>query len=224
MPRGVAVPPARGRRVVVGRSRPCTGGDHSDAWSARFRASRKCRTKVFGAVRILRRRNEAHLSAEEAEAGQDPRIPRTDEHPWRPRDPQAPAPQRPEAPHGLDGGEATPASLAQRRVRPRLSRRLIECDPLPRALHLPAQGRGRSRREARRIREPQDRRRGRPQPGQEGAARSLLELAERLPAKYDFVLVARPDIAELIEREGTAGVTTSIEEALAGTSLTERST
>jgi ribonuclease P protein component len=49
-------------------------------------------------------------------------------------------------------------------------------------------------------------------------------LAERLPAKYDFVLVARPDLSELLEREGTAGVTTSIEEALAGTSLTERST
>ena len=49
-------------------------------------------------------------------------------------------------------------------------------------------------------------------------------IAERLPAKYDFVLVARPDLAELLKREGTAGVTTSIEEALAGTSLTERST
>jgi ribonuclease P protein component len=49
-------------------------------------------------------------------------------------------------------------------------------------------------------------------------------IAERLPAKYDFVLVARPDLSELLEREGTAGVTTSIEEALAGTSLTERST
>jgi ribonuclease P protein component len=49
-------------------------------------------------------------------------------------------------------------------------------------------------------------------------------IAERLPAKYDFVLVARPDLSGLLEREGTAGVTTSIEEALAGTSLTERST
>jgi ribonuclease P protein component len=49
-------------------------------------------------------------------------------------------------------------------------------------------------------------------------------IAERLPPKYDFVLVARPDLSELLEREGTAGVTTSIEEALAGTSLTERST
>jgi ribonuclease P protein component len=49
-------------------------------------------------------------------------------------------------------------------------------------------------------------------------------LAERLPEGYDFVLVARPDLAELIEKEGAAGVTRSIEEALAGASLGGRST
>lgn len=49
-------------------------------------------------------------------------------------------------------------------------------------------------------------------------------LADRLPERYDFVLVARPDLSDLFEREGTPGVTTSIEEALAGSSLTERST
>src|SRR4051794_18878400 len=49
-------------------------------------------------------------------------------------------------------------------------------------------------------------------------------LAERLPARYDFVLVARPDLSELLEREGTAGVTKSLEEALAGTALEGRST
>jgi ribonuclease P protein component len=48
--------------------------------------------------------------------------------------------------------------------------------------------------------------------------------AEQLPEGYDFVLVARPDLAELIEKEGTAGVTRSIEEALAGSSLGGRST
>jgi ribonuclease P protein component len=41
-------------------------------------------------------------------------------------------------------------------------------------------------------------------------------LSERLPAGHDFVLVARPEIGELIEREGTSGVAASIEEALAG--------
>jgi ribonuclease P protein component len=41
------------------------------------------------------------------------------------------------------------------------------------------------------------------------------ELADRLPAGHDFVLVARPGIGELIERDGTPGVRASIEEALA---------
>lgn len=45
-------------------------------------------------------------------------------------------------------------------------------------------------------------------------------LADRLPPRHDFVLVARPEIGELIEREGTDGVRGSIEEALRG----ERST
>jgi ribonuclease P protein component len=49
-------------------------------------------------------------------------------------------------------------------------------------------------------------------------------LSEKLPENYDFVLVARPDLSDLLEREGTAGVTTSIEEALAGSSLGGRST
>jgi hypothetical protein len=41
-------------------------------------------------------------------------------------------------------------------------------------------------------------------------------LADRLPAGHDFVLVARPEIGDLIEREGATGVSGSIEEALAG--------
>jgi ribonuclease P protein component len=49
-------------------------------------------------------------------------------------------------------------------------------------------------------------------------------LAEELPQSYDFVLVARPDLSELLEKEGTVGVTASIEEALAGSGLGERST
>jgi len=42
-------------------------------------------------------------------------------------------------------------------------------------------------------------------------------LAERLPARHDFVLVARPEIGALVERDGADGVRTSIEEALSGT-------
>jgi ribonuclease P protein component len=43
-------------------------------------------------------------------------------------------------------------------------------------------------------------------------------LSERLPASHDFVLVARPEIGELIEREGSTGARTSIEEALTAAS------
>jgi ribonuclease P protein component len=49
-------------------------------------------------------------------------------------------------------------------------------------------------------------------------------LSERLPDAHDFVLVARPEIGELIEREGGSGVRASIEEALAGASKGKRST
>ncbi len=41
-------------------------------------------------------------------------------------------------------------------------------------------------------------------------------VSDRLPAQHDFVLVARPEIGELIEREGMAGVQASLEEALSG--------
>jgi len=49
-------------------------------------------------------------------------------------------------------------------------------------------------------------------------------IADRLPARHDFVLVARPEIEALIEREGTAGVRASIEEALGQGAEGERST
>ena len=49
-------------------------------------------------------------------------------------------------------------------------------------------------------------------------------LGDRLPQRHDFVLVARPELADLIEREGAAGVATSIEEALEGSGAGGRST
>jgi len=49
-------------------------------------------------------------------------------------------------------------------------------------------------------------------------------LAERLPEQHDFVLVARPEIGDLIEREGAGGVKGTLEEALAHTSSEGRST
>jgi ribonuclease P protein component len=40
-------------------------------------------------------------------------------------------------------------------------------------------------------------------------------LGERLPEGYDFVLVARPDVAGLVEREGTGGVEGALRELFA---------
>jgi ribonuclease P protein component len=40
------------------------------------------------------------------------------------------------------------------------------------------------------------------------------ELSDRLPPRHDFVVVARPEIGALVERDGAAGVRGSIEEAL----------
>jgi len=49
-------------------------------------------------------------------------------------------------------------------------------------------------------------------------------LADRIPEQHDFVLVARPDISELIEREGSAGVEANIGEALSAFAGKGRST
>jgi ribonuclease P protein component len=43
-------------------------------------------------------------------------------------------------------------------------------------------------------------------------------LSDRLPPRHDFVIVARSEIGDLVEREGTPGVTASLEEALAAAS------
>jgi ribonuclease P protein component len=49
-------------------------------------------------------------------------------------------------------------------------------------------------------------------------------LSEQVPGSHDFVLVARPEIGDLIEREGSVGVRASIEEALTGSAGKGRST
>jgi ribonuclease P protein component len=49
-------------------------------------------------------------------------------------------------------------------------------------------------------------------------------LSDRLPAGHDFVLVARPEINALIEQDGLAGATASIEEALSSFAPSRRST
>jgi ribonuclease P protein component len=51
------------------------------------------------------------------------------------------------------------------------------------------------------------------------------EASDRLPQGHDFVLVARPEIGDLIEREGLGGAQTSLDEALAEAGISsERST
>ena len=49
-------------------------------------------------------------------------------------------------------------------------------------------------------------------------------LTDQLPPRHDFVIVARAEIGDLIEREGSAAATKSLEEALAGSSSGKRST
>ncbi len=41
-------------------------------------------------------------------------------------------------------------------------------------------------------------------------------LSDRLPERHDFVIVARSELGELVDREGTEGVAKNLEEALAG--------
>jgi len=51
------------------------------------------------------------------------------------------------------------------------------------------------------------------------------EAADRLPEGHDFVLVARPEIGELIEKDGLAGARASLDEALSEAGIpSERST
>jgi ribonuclease P protein component len=42
------------------------------------------------------------------------------------------------------------------------------------------------------------------------------ELADRLPADHDFVIVARPDARELAERDGTEGIGRALDELVPG--------
>jgi ribonuclease P protein component len=49
-------------------------------------------------------------------------------------------------------------------------------------------------------------------------------LSDDLPAGHDFVIVARAEIGDLIDRDGSAGATKCLEEALASASSGGRST
>ena len=219
----------RGRRVGgVGR----TARDHRTGQRRPAPAARP--TPQFAAERIRPERDrvaglrrglyclagrEADLAAQEAQAGPDPRVSRPDAHALRPRHHQAPAPQGPQAADAVSAGSRP---RGERRKRGRLSRsgdfdrvyreRPVAREPLPGPLRVPARRpRDDGEDPPRGLGEPQGRRRRRAQCGEAGAARGILGLGDALPAGHDFVLVARPDVAGLIEREGTAGVATALE-------------
>jgi ribonuclease P protein component len=50
------------------------------------------------------------------------------------------------------------------------------------------------------------------------------QLAEELPSGHDFVLVARPGIEEMIERDGSPGATKALREVVAESGLSGGST
>jgi ribonuclease P protein component len=47
-------------------------------------------------------------------------------------------------------------------------------------------------------------------------------LADRVPDRYDYVLVARPDIGGLVEREGTDGVVACLEDVIRDSGIGRR--
>ena len=127
---------------------------------------------------------EAHLAAKEAQASEDPRFSQSYAHALRPRRAPAPAGKGPQAPYPLmpaGGPEAWPP-LAERRLRPRLSRGPLALESLLRALRLPARRRRRRARGRRRrgraspgpVGQPQGRRRGRAKRGQARDPRGFL--------------------------------------------------
>jgi ribonuclease P protein component len=166
-------------------------------------------------------RNEAHLPAEEAQAGQDPRVSGADEHPRGSRDPQTTSAQGPEAPHPIVAPKRRRLSRSgefDRVYRDGSSHatRYLVLYSFPRRdddTHEVRLGVSASRKLGGAV----DRNR---------VKRVLREafwrLSEQLPPDHDFVLVARPDIADLVESEGADGVSKSIEEALAGSSPGKR--
>ena len=155
---------------------------------------------------------EAHLSAQEAQAGPHARVPRAHAYARRPRDPRAPPPQGPQAADALRMGEGPGAESGRSRKGRR--RRLSRSAEFERVYR---EGRSHASRHlvlhsfprtsdadgpaARDLGRPQGGRRGRAQPDEAPAARGVLVRGRRTSRPgHDFVLVARPDAAELAER------------------------
>ena len=183
-------------------------------YSARPRSDARARDPLAD----LTLRDEAHLPAQEAQARPHARLPRPHADPQRPRGHQAPPPQGPQAPDPVDSGSGG-AWRAKREPgrRGRLSRSgdfdrayrdgRSQRQPLPGPLRVPAPGRRGRGRSPGRVGEPQGRRRGAAKQGQARPSRGVLGARRAsCPPTHDFVLVARPDLPGLVEREGAQGV------------------
>src|SRR5215212_9604189 len=209
------------------RRRP-DGGRNDGAFLPAGRV-RGCRPRVHAGVRCAgrypRRRDEADLSAQEAQARPHPRLPCPHEHPRRAPRAQAAPGQGPQAPDGV-----APAVAAKRR---RLSRS-AEFERVYR------QGRSKGNRFLVLYAFPRSEEDAASRPADEDGPRLGLSVsrkvggavdrarvkrclreafwteAERLPAGSDYVVVARPDAKGLTEREGTGGMRRSLAELVDG--------
>jgi len=164
--------------------------------------------------------HEADLPAQEEEARQDPRLPRAQSHPLGPGDPPAPAAEGPQAAHPL-----TLAGPDRRDGRPR--RRLSRSGDFDRVyrdgssrgnrflvLYSFARGEDQASGEARLGVSVGRKVGGAVQRNKVKRAirESFWQLAGELPGGHDYVIVARPGIEGLVERDGAEGVRESLAE------------
>lgn len=164
--------------------------------------------------------DEADLSAKEAEARPDPRIQGPQRDPLGTGDPQAPAAEGPQAPHPL-----TLAEQGRRDARPR--RRLSRSGDFDRVyrdgssrgnrflvFYSFARGDEQASGEARLGVSVGRRVGGAVQRNKVKRAirESFWKLAGELPAAHDYVIVARPGVEGLVERDGANGVLESLTE------------
>jgi ribonuclease P protein component len=168
------------------------------------------------------RSDEADLPAQEEKARQDPRLPRAFAHPIGSGDPPAPAAEGPQAPHPLTLAEEDRFDARPRR---RLSRS-GDFDRVYRdgdsrgnrflTLYSFARGDAGASGEARLGVSVGRRIGGAVQRNKVKRAirESFWKLAGELPAAHDYVIVARPGIEGLVERDGANGVRDSLAELL----------
>ena len=164
--------------------------------------------------------NEADLPAKEAEARPDPRLSGPQQDPLGTGDPQAPAAEGPQAPHPL-----TLTEQGRRDARPR--RRLSRSGDFDRVyrdgdsrgnrflvFYSFARGEEQASGEARLGVSVGRKIGGAVQRNKVKRAirESFWKLAGELPAAHDYVIVARPGVEGLVEREGAAGVLESLSE------------